>query len=79
MAIDWQTIAAVACVGLATIVVVMRAVKLLRGSGGSCGTGGCHDCPQVSTQQPQATLPPLVVLDETPPPLAGASHGAASD
>ena len=71
MTLDWQSLAAAPCVALAAIVVAIRAVKLLRGSGGGCATGTCHDCPQSATEQLQAAAQPLVALDETPPPAAG--------
>jgi len=70
MAVDWQSLAAAACVALAAIVVVIRAVKLLRGSGGGCATGTCTDCPQSAPEQPQAAAQHLVALDDAPPPVA---------
>jgi len=68
MAFDWQILAAGACVTLAAIVIAIRAVKLLRGSGGGCATGSCQECPQTAPEQPHGLAQPLISLDETPRP-----------
>lgn len=79
MAVDWQNLAAAACVALSVIVVVIRAVKLLRGSDGGCATGTCHDCPQSATEQPQAAAQNLVALDDSSPPVAGDGRRRETD
>lgn len=45
MATDWQTVASLACVGLAMLVVVRRAIRMFVKPEAGCHTGGCVSCP----------------------------------
>ncbi len=52
-----QNVIALACVALAALVLIRRAVRLFSGESTGCGTGSCGSCPSAKPQVADSFVP----------------------
>ena len=64
---DWQLAIALACVGIATAVLVRRALRILTRKSPGCGTA-CQTCPSGGADRSVPREKPFVALDRLHPP-----------